>query len=96
MGGWLAGCLSCWLHWTKRGQLHFARVDQHNLTIIPAGISTVLEELVSQLPVALPPTTAECQAAIVAAQPTVLAIQVCACLCAPVQLTVLYVSPEAL
>jgi hypothetical protein len=41
-----------------------------------AGISTVLEELVRQLPIAVPPTAAECQAAISAAQPTVHTLQV--------------------
>ncbi|KAI8469832.1 MAG: hypothetical protein J3K34DRAFT_511818 [Monoraphidium minutum] len=40
-----------------------------------AGISTVLEDLVSQLPAAPPPTPAECQAAVAAAEPKLLALQ---------------------
>jgi hypothetical protein len=42
----------------------------------PAGTSTVVEDLVARLPAVLPPTAAECQAAIVSSQPTVLALQV--------------------
>jgi len=42
-----------------------------------AGISTVIEDLVGQLPVDLPATTAERQAEIQAARPVVLALQVC-------------------
>lgn len=41
-----------------------------------AGISTVLEELVQQLPASVPATAAECQAAISDAQPRLLALQV--------------------
>ena len=40
------------------------------------GISTVLEELVQQLPASVPPNAAECQAAITEAQPRLLALQV--------------------